>query len=39
MFDFLKRNLSHKILPFFALFLFIFFIFITTNVKASDGGR
>lgn len=37
MSDFLKRNLTHKILPFFALFLFIFFIFITTNVKAASN--
>lgn len=38
MFNFLKRNLTHKILPFFALF--IFFILLTTNVKATDeaGG-
>lgn len=32
--DFIKRNLTHKILPFFALFLFILFIFLTTNVQA-----
>lgn len=39
MSDFIKRNLTHKILPFLALFLFIFYIFLTTNVKATDEGR